>query len=469
MRNRIVGTYVVLIVIALVGLAVPLAVTIAAGRSEQMFRDRFVDAAQFASLADPALRTGETESLSNDMRRYYDLYGITAAVTDRDGAIVAFAGDKSLVDATSSLDLIEQALAGLSAGGAETIWPWRPGPVGIAVPVRSGGETIGAVVTFSPSDTTRSDILQAWAVVGAVVLCGGGIFVTVAVGLTRWVLRPVAELDDAAHRIGAGETLASPLSAELGPPELRRLTHSFNDMAVSVMDLLNRQREFTAQASHQMRNPLTALILRVEALGEFIHDAAGQAEHRLAMDETDRLGRILDGLLALARAERGNVTAEVVDAAATAAERVNAWRQVAARREISLLLSGESRANVLAVPTAVGQTLDALIDNALKFAGRAATVGVRVDQTGDLVEIHVEDDGPGLTHDELRRASQRFWRAADVQNLDGCGLGLTIAAVLAEASGGQLDLFPVRPHGLHARVSFPASPEPLPAQRFASR
>ncbi len=469
MRNRIVGTYVVLIVIALVGLAVPLAITIASGRSEQMVRDRFIDAAQFASLADLALRTGESENLANDMRRYHELYGITAAVTDRDGMIVAFAGDRSLIDAASSLDLIEQALAGVSAGGAETIWPWRPGPVAIAVPVRSGGETIGAVITLSPSDATRSDILRAWAVVGGVVLCGGAIFVAVAVGLTRWVLRPVAELDDAAHRIGAGETLASPLSAELGPPELRRLTESFNDMAVSVMDLLNRQREFTAQASHQMRNPLTALILRVEALGDFIPDAAGRAEHRLAMDETDRLGRILDGLLALARAERGHVTAEVVDAAATAAERVNAWRPVAARREIALVLSGESQAHVLAVPTAVGQTLDALIDNALKFSGTAATVGVRVDQAGDNVEIHVEDDGPGLTLDELRRASQRFWRAADVQNLDGCGLGLTIAAVLAEASGGQLDLLPVHPHGLHAKVSFPAASQPSSVQRFASR
>jgi signal transduction histidine kinase len=468
MRNRIVGTYIVLIVLALVGLAVPLAVTTAAGRSEQMVRDRFVDAAQFASLADLALRTGETESLSNDMRRYYELYGITSAVTDRDGVIIAVAGDRSFVEGASARDLIEQALAGVSAGGDEIIWPWRPETVAIAVPVRSGGETVGAVITFSPSNTTRSDIFGAWAVVAGVVLCGGGIFVAVALALTRWVLRPVAELDDAAHRIGAGETLASPVSADLGPPELRRLTKSFNDMAVSVMDLLNRQREFTAQASHQMRNPLTALILRVEALGEFIHGPVGQAEHRLAMDETDRLGRILDSLLALARAERGQVEAEVVDAAATAAERVNAWRQLASRRNIHLRLSGLTEANVLAVPTAVGQTLDALIDNALKFAGNDATVEVRVKETCDHVEIHVIDDGPGLSEDELRRAAQRFWRASEVQNLDGCGLGLTIAAVLAEASGGQLDLAARLPHGLHATVTFVAASQESP-QRLASR
>jgi K+-sensing histidine kinase KdpD len=125
---------------------------------------------------------------------------------------------------------------------------------------------------------------------------------------------------------------------------------------------------------------------------------------------------------------------------------------------------------VLAVPTAVGQSLDALIDNALKFAGPEATVRVEVHAAGDVVDVHVIDDGPGLNGDSRRRATERFWRAAEVQNLDGCGLGLPIATVLVETSGGRLDLLSAQPGGLDARLRFPAAPSPPePGQRLASR
>jgi signal transduction histidine kinase len=497
MRNRLVGTYLVLIALVLMGLAVPLAIAVAAGRTEEMVRDRFADAAQFASLAGPALlaepglRTGESVTLTDDLRRYHDLYGITAAVADRDGKVVVLAGDESQLTSPAARGRVLQALAGVAVGGEDTIWPWRTDPLAIAAPVRSGGETIGAVITISPTGTVRADILRSWGAVAGGVLAVGAVFVVVALALTRWILRPVAELDDAAHRIGAGEALATPVPAALGPPELRRLTRSFNDMAESVTDVLRRQREFVAQASHQMRNPLTALTLRVESLGEFIHEPAGQTDHRLAMEETDRLVRILDGLLALARAERGHHELEVVDAAVTADERVSAWLPLATKRGITLTCIRPAHAPVLAVPTAVGQSLDALIDNALKFAGRHATVRVEVRANAELVDVHVIDDGPGLSDDSRLRAGERFWRAPEVQNLDGCGLGLPIATVLAEASGGALDLLSRDPSGLDARLRFPAAPAgplgssrsegrgsrtdqlkeepPAPDQRFASR
>jgi signal transduction histidine kinase len=470
MRNRLVGTYLVLIALVLVGLAAPLAATVAAGRTEEMERDRFVDAAAFASLADPALRTGETVTLADDLRRYHDLYHITAAVADREGKIVVLAGDGAeLTDATAR-GKVQQALAGVGVRGEGTIWPWRTAPLAVAVPVRSGGETIGAVITISPTQAVRQDILRSWGAVAGAVVLAGAVFIVVALALARWILRPVAELDDAAHRIGAGETLATPVSAVLGPPELRRLTRSFNDMAESVADVLRRQRDFVAHASHQMRNPLTALMLRVETLAEFIREPTGQAEHRFAMEETDRLGRILDGLLALARAEHGHRNLEVVDAAATADERVSAWLPLATQRGITLLCTRPDRAAVLAAPTAVGQSLDALIDNALKFAGPTATVRVEVHADGDVVDVHVIDDGPGLSDDGRRHAGEPFWRAPGVQNLDGCGLGLPIAMVLAETSGGRLDLLSANPGGLDARVRFPVARLPSePDHRLASR
>jgi signal transduction histidine kinase len=206
---------------------------------------------------------------------------------------------------------------------------------------------------------------------------------------------------------------------------------------------------------------LTSLRIRVDNLDGYV-GPDGHAEHRLALEETDRLGRILDGLLALARAERGRHRTSAVDAAAVADARVAAWQPLARRREVTLRRTGAASARVLAVDTAVDQAIDALVDNALKFAGRGATVLVDVWRVESTVDIHVMDDGPGLSDEERRRATERFWRAPDAQNVDGAGLGLPIAAVLVAASGGRLRLLPAHPSGLDAQVS-------LPAQRLASR
>jgi signal transduction histidine kinase len=424
-----------------------------------MVIDRNVDAARFASIADPALRTGETVTLADELNRYYELYGIAAAVADRDGHIVVATGDANLTGTPEIRHWLDQALAGERVGAGHTVWPWQRAPLAIAVPVTTSGEVVGAVVTLSPTGKLRSSIVRAWAELAAGGLVAGIVFVAVAVALTRWILRPVAQLDGAAHRISDG-TLDARVPSGVGPPELRRLARSFNTMADDVTDALERQRAFVAQASHQMRNPLTALRLRVEELGMFIAEAAGRDEHRLALEETDRLRRILDGLLALAQAERGRHRTETEDAALVADERVAAWRPLAQQRGITLRRTGCEHAPVRTVPTAVGQALDALIDNALKFAGPHATVEVAVRPCDTSVAVHVTDDGPGLDDGQRRRATERFWRAPDTQNVDGSGLGLPIATVLVEASGGDLVLSAVSPRGLDARLRFPATVSP---------
>jgi signal transduction histidine kinase len=456
MRHRLVGTYLALLALVLLALELPLAANVATTDTQQMVIDRNVDAARFASLADPALRTGATVTLTEDLRRYYDLYGIAAAVADRDGRLVTQTGDPAAFRTPQVRRWLTQALTGERVGAGRTIWPWQHDPLAIAVPVTTSGEVVGAVITLSPVDKVTAEIDRAWAELATGGLVAGIVFVVVAVLLTRWILRPVARLDQAAHQLSAG-TLDARVPPGLGPPELRRLAKSFNTMADDVTDSLERQRAFVSQASHQLRNPLTALRLRVEELGGFITDPAGRDEHRLALEEADRLRNILDGLLTLARAERGEYGHETVDAADAADTRVAGWQPLALQRGIALRRTGAPSASVRAVPTAVGQALDALIDNALKFAGCGATVTVDVVPRGDTVELHVVDDGPGLCDDDRRTATERFWRAPDTQNIDGSGLGLPIATALVEASGGRLDLLPAVPHGLDARLRLPSA------------
>jgi signal transduction histidine kinase len=454
MRYRLVGTYLALLTLVLLALEIPLAANVAASRTQAVVIDRNVDAARLASLADPALRTGETHTLTDELDRYFELYDITGAVADRDGKLVAVTGDPRVFQTPQVRRWLNQALAGERVGAGRTVWPWQSARLAIAVPVTTAGEVVGAVITLSPVDKLHASIDRAW-----IEIAGGGlgallVFVAVAAILARWILRPVGQLDDAAHRISAG-ALDARVRPGIGPPELRRLARSFNTMADDVTDALDRQRAFVAQASHQLRNPLTALRLRVEELGTFIADPVGGEEHRLALEEADRLRRICDGLLALARAERGRYHVEVEDAATTADERVAAWQPLARERGITLRRTGTGTAPVQAVPTAVGQALDALIDNALKFAGPDATVEVDVVPAGERVEVRVVDDGPGLADTLRRQATERFWRAPDAQNLDGSGLGLPIATVLVTASGGDLELLAAKPRGLDARLRFP--------------
>jgi signal transduction histidine kinase len=470
MRNRLVLTYLALLTLVLLCLELPLGINLAARRTEQTVLDRDVDATRFASLADPALRTGELVTLSADLRRYYELYGIEAAVVDRDANLVVTTGDRADFTTAAMRYPIAQALAGERIGAGRTVWPWQHAALTVAVPVSTGGEVTGALITLSPTGRVRSDVLRGWLAMAGGGLAAYALFSLVALALARWLLRPVARLDDAAHRISDG-ALDTRVPSAIGPPELRRLVHSFNTMADDLADALARQRAFVAQAGHQLRNPLTALRLRVEELGAFIAEPTGLDEHRLALEETERLRRILDGLLALARAERGRYSFETVDAAATADERVAGWQPLATERGITLRRTGVSHARARAVTTAVGQALDALIDNALKFAGRHATVVVDVATEPDAIEISVTDDGPGLDEDDRGRATERFWRAAHVQNVDGSGLGLPIATVLVEASGGRLDLLAAQPTGLRARLRFPAATPPgsAPGQFLVSR
>jgi len=455
-RRRFVTIYSLLLVLVLAALEVPLAITLAGRETQRLMADRMADAIRFATLAEPALRTNENVTLRAELIGYDQLYGISTAVVDEDGAGFIVSRDRKWLSDPVVVRQTRLALTGQEVSDGGSIWPWRKAPLVVAAPVGSGGEIIGAVVLMSPVDRSAAAVGKAWlvlAALGAVVLA---VCIGVAWALARWTVRPVAELDAAAHHIGAGD-FGARVPADEGPPELRRLAAAFNEMAETVGDALERQRAFVAQASHQLRNPLTALRLRVEDLGEDVIPGEAVERHRLALEETERLGHVLDSLLALARAERGQHRSEPVDAEEIARARVVAWQPLAVRQNVDLRFEpSPGPVPARAVATALDQALDALIDNAVKFAGPGAEVVVRVSFDDGWVAVHVTDNGPGLTPEQLERATDRFWRAPPAQNVEGSGLGLPIVAVLAEVSGGRLDLSPAHPRGLEARLWLPA-------------
>lgn len=488
MRRRLLFTYLSLLACVLVALEAPLAYTYAARETQRMFIDRLNDAARFASLAEPALRTGETVTLQAEVERYHALYGIDVAVVDRDSRVVVSSGPHVTLDSEDARRRLRESLAGERPPINRVVWPWTSQPLVVSEPV-GRVEVIGAVVSSSPTVQLRQRVAQLWGVIWLLGLAALVVSWVLAVAMTRWILRPVRQLDATARQITRG-TLDARAAAARGPGELRHLAESFNTMADTVIGALERQRQFVDHASHQLRNPLAALRLRIEnipllpsaqpvlpetfpsadgaasgdgtAAGE---GAAAAADHheqvRLALEETDRLTAILNGLLALARAEGGRPTPERCEIGALVDARLDAWRPLARRYGVSLIRSGERPLAVLAVPGMVDQALDELIGNACKFAGDGATVTVHLERRDGMAELHVIDDGPGLDPAEREQAVTRFWRSRTHQNVDGSGLGLAVLAVMAEASGGHIDLLAGQPSGLDVRLRLPfAAAEP---------
>lgn len=449
MRARITALLLGLVVCLLLALSVPLALSLAARETEGVFADRINDTERFAGLAEQAMTEADLPWLTSELTRYHEVYGISAVVLDRDGTVRASSSAPGPVIAADPS--VRAALAGRRSGPPRWLAPWERGPMVAAVPVLRAGDVVGAAVTVSPTTALRRELAWWWTLIAGGVLVAVVVCALVTTRLARWVLRPVRDLDTAAHDIAQGRFDAR-VTGSGGPPELRRLTTSFNDMADAVQTSWQRQRSFVSDASHQLRNPLSALLLRQQALGMDLPPEL-RGEWASAQEEGRRLTRILDELLALATAEESVCPPEEVEVGALVDERLDAWRPVAAERGIDLARSGTD-ARGFADPTALGSALDAVLDNAIKFSPDGSRVSAHVQADGAEVVVGVLDEGPGLAEDELARLGNRFWRSPRHQNVAGSGLGVSIAKALLGSFGGRLEVRN-RERGLAVSVHVP--------------
>lgn len=460
MRRRLLVTYLSLLAVAFLGLAGPLAVALAARGTGEMVIDRMNDTARFASLAEPALRSGHTEALRAELSTYQDLYGITAAVLRRDGQIAVASRPGVSLDQEGTVRQVRAALAGDRTGIDRIVWPWTDGPLVVVEPVGRAGEVIGAAVTISPADALRGTTVNQWCLIGIGGLLVVALGAVAAAPITTWMLRPINDLDEVTQAISDGR-LDARVPADTGPPELRRLAESFNRMANTITTLLDRQRAFVSYAGHQIRNPLAALRIRVDDLAATL-TADGPEAHALALDEVDRLTRVCDSLLTVAQTGTAPQTPTRLSVVAVADNRVAMWEPVAGRAGSTLLRCGATAAAAWCPDGILDQALDVLIDNALKFAGPGATIAVHVCRPIDgHVDVHVVDDGPGPPPEQLeQRATRPISRGDARPDLGGFGLGLVIVSTLLSACGGSLVLAQASPHGTDARIRLPCPADP---------
>ena len=255
------------------------------------------------------------------------------------------------------------------------------------------------MITY-PLSTLDARIERNWLLLLALSGVIALVVLLVSVLLARSFTKPLAELDEAAARLGEGD-LRVRVPVPDDPPELSGLARSFNATAVRLEALLRSQQAFVADASHQLRTPLAALRLRLENLeAEGAHGEADDLER--ALTEVRRLSQLVDSLLLLARAEQSVPATVDLDLAAVVEGRVDAWYALAAERDIAIEANIAPVA-VLGTPGRLEQVLDNLLNNAFEVAPGGTAVRVEARRRGDLVEIDVCDAGPGMSEDQRAR------------------------------------------------------------------
>ncbi|WP_127500536.1 sensor histidine kinase [Actinoplanes solisilvae] len=450
MTRRLLVTYVSFALLILLGLEMPLGYAQQRNERQQAFEQLEHDAEVLAAYIDSALAVNDMPQVDVLARESAERLGGRVDVMDVHGDLVASSHSAGVPSSHSDIEEVLQGQGRVSARTPETAGVRM---MSVAVALDPGLYPRGALRISVPAApvTTRVHHFQLMlAAAGLLVLAGAAV---IAFALARWISRPIRALELTTRGLADGAPPAG-LPTTDGPPEVQRLASTFRATAERLNGLIASQRSFNGHASHQLKTPLAALRLRLENLEPDI-TAGGGKNLEAALNETDRLSRMIESLLLMARAEQSTLPRVTAGLAGVVAERTTFWAPLATKQGVRLRTSGPDDTNVRAIPAALDQILDNLLSNALRVAPYGSTVTVTWRRTRRTVELHVLDEGPGLTADQRTRALDPFWRAPGA-GAGGTGLGLSLVRTLAEAGGGTVELRPARLGGLDAVVTFPA-------------
>jgi signal transduction histidine kinase len=263
------------------------------------------------------------------------------------------------------------------------------------------------------------------------------------------LVRPLRRIGRDVEAVGHG-ALDVRVDESTGPAELRALARAINTTSARLITLLESQRAFVEDASHQLRTPLTSLQLHLENL-QASDGVSSEGDLNNVLAEMNRLSRMVDSLLALARNESKAPVLISIDVRNVVIERADVWRALAGEMGLELVVEVPDTLSALAVEDVVEQVLDNLLSNAFDATPDGGRVRIEATGFAERVEIHVLDNGPGLGPLERENALRRFWRGRDNQS-EGTGLGLAIVAQLLQLSSGSIELREAPGGGLDAVV-----------------
>jgi len=452
--RRLLFGYLTVTLLVLMLLQVPLGVFYAQRERDRLTADVERDARVIATIYEDDLEAGRTLD-PRPADEYQARTGARVVVVDARGMSLVDTGEAARQDFANRPE-IRTALTGARASGTRHSATLHSDLLYVAVPVASSGVVHGALRVTLDAGKVNDRIHRFWLGLLGIAAVVVATMALVGWGIARSVTRPIRQLDETATRFSSGDLT---VHAETfgGPPELRSLADTMSTMAVRLDALIAEQRSFVADASHQLRTPLTALRLRLENLQTHLAPEHA-AELETAIDESNRLAALVGDLLQLARADQ-HPPAVTADLAALASERADVWSAIADPRRITLRVVGdEAPLPVRSVPGAIEQILDNVLDNAISASPDQSVVTLTLTPGARRHELTVSDQGPGLSDQDKARATRRFWRGNSTT--PGTGLGLAIASALAEASGGEVRLADAPGHGLAVTLSLPATGQP---------
>lgn len=302
--------------------------------------------------------------------------------------------------------------------------------------------------------TLISVVLVVLAVMGATILLGSA-YVRV---MARKITQPLASLNTAAQVQTRQHEKKMALPVPAQPVEVRELAISFNELLQTVNDHAVQERQFTANAAHELRTPIAAILTHVQLLKRRAADHPEIVPQSIDYigEESGRMKRLVDSLLTLSRADRAVLHLASTD--------LHAVAQTVVTREPALItqpltLQGESPVLALVAGESVGQVLTALIDNAAKYSPATAPITVRVQSTAAGQQIVVTDQGVGISDAQKAHVFERFYRVDPARNPEvaGTGLGLAIVSQLVRANHGTITIADNQPRGSQFILNFPQS------------
>lgn len=448
--------YVVLL--AIVALGVPLALSLEARVSSEVRSQAAGQADLIAATAADLLGQARRSQLEDVVTTTADSLRGRVIVVDGSGIVLADSARPPHVgDSYLSRPEIAKALKGERVQTQRSSRTLREQILVTAVPIIRGGRTVGAVRVTQSVGAVNEAIRKVEVGLGIVALIVLAMGLTVGAFISREISRPLRRLQRVAGRLAAGD-LDARAKVE-GSAEQRSLSTSFNEMADRVKRLLASQKAFVADASHQLRTPLTGLRLRIEeAKAVGVSDAA-ELELDAGLSELDRLSSIVSELLLLSRAGERELPGEAVMLDEVVSDALERWRGSAEERPTLLRRAEREGSAVWCARADADRALDALIENALIYTPRGGEVSV----ASLRGRIEVRDSGPGIALGEKEEVFERFHRGSashlrgggDEARPPGSGLGLAIARELARAWGGEVTLENRRSGGAVATLSLP--------------
>jgi two-component system, OmpR family, sensor kinase len=425
------------LVLAIVAFGVPLALNLRARVNAEVRTQAQAQADLVAATAADLLGPADRHELSALARTAADsVRGRILIVNASGGVLVDSAGPGQVGASYESRPELEAALKGQQVQVQRSSRTLGQEILATAVPIIRNGRPVGAVRVTQSIAAVNGAVRRAELGLGLIGLIVLALGLFAGAVIAAQVARPLGQLEQVARRVAQGDLGAR---AELeGSREQRSLSSSFNEMTDRIARLLSAQRDFVADASHQLRTPLTGLRLRLEEAKATGVGPAADRELDAAIGEVDRLSRTVDELLVLSRAGERRLAGAWIDLDELAISIRDRWRANAADRGITLEHRREGQAGRAWVARLdLERALDAVLENALRYSLSGTTVTI-VSAPG---RIEVRDRGPGLAEDEREIVFERFHRGhAARAGPPGSGLGLAIARELAREWGGEVTI-----------------------------